>query len=508
LRNLNPCLILLLASVGCSRGRGAPDASPPPAPEKLMRFRVELGKATLPAPFKGRLLVLLDDQIQGDLSRPSELRALPPAMVVSADVELAPGGEVVVDTRRSAPAYAEWPAGRYRIEAVLDAGGDFAVGQAGPGDVLGPPIITEVPGLLGEVKLKLDRVVPPSRPRGLTGVETLSVSSKRLADAGAPVTEIFLAAAVPPGKGAGPWPAVYEILGYGGTRVTAVQAATTARKRMEDGVYPEMVYVFVSAATPLGHSGMLDTTCQGPWGKAFVEEVVPTVETRLPVAREQPKRRALAGDSAGGRAALRLMIDHPQDFAGAWATAPDWPDLRHVLGASMTVGSTDNLFKQGDGSPRLMRRAVAGRPSYTVEATLRREAVLGGGMWSSMEAQFGSCAADGKPKPVVDRNTGALIPEALAEWQEHDLTRRVAARWPTAGGQLYGKLHVVVGARDDYFIDGSVKLFCEELTRLETGVHCETVPDKTHVDLRGLTDDVAGDLSPTMMADIARALAP
>jgi hypothetical protein len=499
---------LLLASFACNRGRDARrDASPSP-PEKGMRFRIKLAPGTLTAPFKGRLLVLLDDQIQGELARPSELRALPAAMVVAADVELAPGGEVVIDTRRSAPPFDELPTGRYRIEAVLDADGDYAVAQAGGGDVIGPPAITEVPGLFGEISLRLDKVLPVARPRGATGVETIIVSSKLLAEAKAPVTEIFAAAAVPPGKSGGPWPVVYEILGYGGTPRVAVQAATMARRRMEQGAYPTMIYVFVNASTPMGHSGMLDSPCQGPWGKAFMDEVVPAVEAQLPVLRGEPKRRALAGDSAGGRAALQLMIDNPQAFAGVWATAPDWPDFRDVLGARLTPGSTDNLYKQGDGSARLLRRAVAGRPPYTVETSLRREAVVGGGMFTAIEAQLGSCGADRQPKPVVDRSTGALINATLEEWQPHDLTRKVTQLWPTEGGHLYGKLHVMVGSRDDFFMEQSVKLFCDDLAKLETGIHCETVAERSHFDLRSLVTDIAGDVSPRLMAEIAKALAP
>jgi hypothetical protein len=63
------------------------------------------------------------------------------------------------------------------------------------------------------------------------------------------------------------------------------------------------------------------------------------------------------------------------------------------------------------------------------------------------------------------------------------------------GGHLYGKLHVTVGLRDDYFIESSVTLFCDDLTRLETGVHCDYVQDKTHFDLRSLSGDVAGGIN-------------
>jgi hypothetical protein len=488
--------LVVVASPACKQRR---EPVPEPPPSSGTRFRIKLVAGE---PFAGRLLILADPSMQGELSRANDRRAFPAEIVIAADVELAPGGEVVVDARRSAPPLDEVVEARYRIEAVLDRGGDFAVGQAGPGDVIGRPVVQTLP-LEGEIALVLDDVVEARRLRPPRGVAEVEVASKLLA--GRPQAAMHAAAALPPGKRAEPWPVVYEILDGDGTAAIALKAATLARRSMEAGTLPEMVYVMVSAATPAGHSGMVDSECLGPWGRAFVEELVPAVEAQLPIARA-PERRALAGHGAGGRAALSLMLQHPDAFAGAWATAPWWPDLRDVFGASLAPGSADNLYKLPDGSARLSRRAVGGRPQHTVEAMLRREAMIGGGRFASLEHQLSPCGDDGRARPVVDRATGALVEEVVRAWQPRDLRARFLEAWPRAGASLYGKLHLRVGEHDDFFLERSVKLFCDELAARDAGARCDVVPGRAHDDLRSLDRPQEGPGSP-VAAEIAAALA-
>ena len=99
------------------------------------------------------------------------------------------------------------------------------------------------------------------------------------------------------------------------------------------------------------------------------------------------------------------------------------------------------------------------------------------------------------------------VKETLREWQRHDLRRRFAEVWPKAGGSLYGKVHVLVGANDDLFLERSVKLFCDQLTALDAGARCEVFPARAHADLRNLVAAVADDLGQGIMREIAKTLA-
>src|SRR5574342_1406737 len=106
-------MMVVVALLGCGRRKEAAVTAAANGP----RFRLALAPGTLDKPFVGRAIVLLDESITGELARPDERRPWPARWVISADVSLAPGAEVVIDTRRMAPGD-ELPDNRYRIEAL------------------------------------------------------------------------------------------------------------------------------------------------------------------------------------------------------------------------------------------------------------------------------------------------------------------------------------------------------------------------------------------------------
>jgi len=63
------------------------------------------------------------------------------------------------------------------------------------------------------------------------------------------------------------------------------------------------------------------------------------------------------------------------------------------------------------------------------------------------------------PKPAWDKATGRIDSEVAAYWRDHyDLTQILARDWATLGPKLRGKLHVTVGDRDSFYLDGAVRL--------------------------------------------------
>lgn len=70
----------------------------------------------------------------------------------------------------------------------------------------------------------------------------------------------------------------------------------------------------LAVVTPEGGTGWYTDSAEAPWERALLEEVLPDVERRFPVAAERAGR-AIAGLSMGGYGALKIAWRHPDRFA-------------------------------------------------------------------------------------------------------------------------------------------------------------------------------------------------
>ena len=53
--------------------------------------------------------------------------------------------------------------------------------------------------------------------------------------------------------------------------------------------------------------------------------------------------------------------------------------------------------------------------------------------------------------------TGAVDAQVAAYWRDnHDIGHRIETQWPRLRHDLDGKVHVVVGTADSYYLDGAV----------------------------------------------------
>jgi hypothetical protein len=83
-------------------------------------------------------------------------------------------------------------------------------------------------------------------------------------------------------------------------------------------------------------------------------------------------------------------------------------------------------------------------------------------VWQSVYSPVG---ADGYPKPIWDKRTGAIDRAVAAYWREHyDLTHIMRRDWATLGPKLRGKLRIYVGDMDNYYLNDAVYL-AEEFLR-------------------------------------------
>lgn len=144
-----------------------------------------------------------------------------------------------------------------------------------------------------------------------------------------------------------------------------------------------------------------------------------------------------------------------------------------------------NVFRKPDGSAYPLVRdhdKVLG----TFEQFAKLERVLGsyGGQLASIEWVFSPRGHDGRPLPMFDRDTGAVDQDVVAYWREHfDIAQRVQRDWPALKADLDGKIHVIVGTADSFYLDGSARRLQAVLDGLHARSDFRFMDGKTHFDL-------------------------
>lgn len=59
---------------------------------------------------------------------------------------------------------------------------------------------------------------------------------------------------------------------------------------------------------------------------------------------------------------------------------------------------------------------------------------------------------------MFDRDTGNVDPAVVAYWRENfDIAHRMKRDWPALKADLDGKIHLIVGTADTFYLDGSAR---------------------------------------------------
>jgi hypothetical protein len=103
-----------------------------------------------------------------------------------------------------------------------------------------------------------------------------------------------------------------------------------------------------------------------------------------------------------------------------------------------------------------------------------------GGQLGSFEAVFSPKGADGRPRKLWDRATGAIDPEVAKSWEAYDIRLKLEREWKAISPKLAGKIHVWMGDVDTFYLDGAARLLKESLTGLKSDAVVEMFPNKTH----------------------------
>lgn len=493
-------LTLLLLSIAAGPLRTQPGTPP------HVFFRVEVGRS-VPGPVSGRLLIFVkpgsgDKQVDNDPFHPGA------TWVTAREVQnVKPGSSIEVDANETAypKPFSSLPAGDYEAQAVLDVDHSYNYGGRAPEDwVSSVTSLAHWPPVDGvEPVLILDQHPPTNPQRVASREKTMAKVGPGVAQKEEFVSDLLSRfwgrpmsirawVILPPGYDTSPherYPTVYWTHGFGGKLEYNVNSGMRIRERMEQGKMPPMIWVMLDESLPEGTHEFADSVNNGPWGAALTGEFVPYLERKY---RMDGRRdgRLLNGHSSGGWATLQLEVNYPRLFGGTWSTSPDSSDFHDFTGPDLYAAGA-NMYLKPDGTPWPIIRE-GGKVLATLEQFARLEAVLGpyGGQLGSFDWVFSPKGDSGAPMPMFDRQTGAVDAEVVAYWRDHyDLAHIVEANWKARGADLKGRIHVIVGTSDTFYLDGAAHKFEAVLSRLGAEPRFSYLPDKTHFDLYAIGQD-------------------
>lgn len=459
-------------------------------------------------PVSGRLLIFIQP---GKGAAEIDTNPFHPEAVSIAAKEvhdLAPGRAVDVDTDNIAypTGFSQLPAGDYQAQAVLDVNHSYNYGGRKPGD----PISKVTPlanfrDFSAAALLTLTETVPerPPRKSPLSDAERRAANgSIRAEDFVSPILSNFWGRPIhmqawvvePPGY-TGPanrrYPAVYFTHGFGGQFSYLRSMGERLYARMAEKKMPPMVWIMLDESSPTGTHEFADSVNNGPWGQALTREFIPHLESRYRLARTS-RARFLNGHSSGGWATLWLQVTYPKTFGGTWSTSPDPSDFHNFTGPDIYAPHA-NMYHKPDGSLYPIIRDK-GNVLLTMQSFAHMEAVLGpyGGQLASFEWVFSPRGADGRPMPMFNRTTGNIDPLVAQAWQKYDIVHVLTTNWPRLAPDLNGKIHVIVGTKDTFYLDGPAHLLKAALDSLHARATVTFLEGRTHFDLYKVRDDPDG----------------
>ena len=388
----------------------------------------------------------------------------------------------------------DWPPGPCSIQAVLMTNRDLWMPGA-PGNWVSEPksihLNGERPGI---TRIDLTRALPPETlPPETPQVRFRKVRSEVLSRFWKRDMHCRVGVVLPRSWESEPsrrYPVVVDIGGFASRYDRALAWAREGTRLAKDWNAPEtpqLIWVTLDGAGPLGDPYQVDSENHGPYGRALVEEVLPAIEHEFR-GLGQPWARFTTGGSTGGWVSLALQVLYPDFFGGCWSGFPDPVDFRDFQ--LVNLYADPNAFVDAGGRERASARELDGRTRFTIRHEVQYENVLGlggvftrsGGQWGAWNATFAGRGADGWPLPGWDPRSGGMMPGTGTSWARWDLRRVIEGNWQSLAPKLRGKIRVWVGESDEYFLNHAVHRLADAMAQLTppTGARFEFGPGKGH----------------------------
>lgn len=454
---------------------------------RASEFRVVFDEAANTEPYTGRVYVALAQSARVE-PRLQLVNWFSPMQVLAVDVkDIPPGGSVTISTTDLAypVSFADIAPGVYVAQAVIRRSVDCPHPGQGPTDAFSESARVRLdlesgsPFELRLSKLGTELPLPPA-----SNAQVFQMRSKLLSDFHGREVSVR-AVVVPPDEWHTQpdrtWPTAVVIGGFGSDHRDGIFFAQTVDRQLD--VPRRFLVVAPDPSCGYGHSVFADSATNGPWGRMLVEEMLPAIDRQF--RGGGPATRHVTGISSGGWAALWLAVNYPEQFAACWSHVPDPVDFRDFQRIDLYAPNV-NMYTDAQGERRPLARNDDKVLSW-YDDFCRREAIIGrGGQIGSFEAVFSPRQADGTPRPLFDRKTGAIDPETAKAWEKYDIRLVVERGWEGSGGaqglreRLKGKINVFAGGKDNFYLEGAAQRLKETFSRLGGDAVIEIEPEQRH----------------------------
>lgn len=236
---------------------------------------------------------------------------------------------------------------------------------------------------------------------------------------------------------------------------------------IETGVMPPVVVAAPDAYTSFGGNQYVDSLTLGRYSSWLHDELLPFLETALPVIGG-PASRAIFGKSSGGFGAIHALLERPGYWAGAAALAPDL-GFEWVVRASFPAVA-QALAEYRSDLPRFVRRVWRAKRPHPAEVHALMVLGLAASYDPDPDCELGTHLP-------FDLHTLEVDEERYARWTAFDPVARIAAA-PELAVRLEG-LALMVGARDQYHVHYGARRL-QRLLQAAAVVHDFREFDGTH----------------------------
>lgn len=375
------------------------------------------------------------------------------------------------------------PAREWSVQAVMRINKDSPSIGRGPGTGYSAVLRRQISGSeSGDIDLRIDKVVDAKPFQESERIKLVEIPSPLLTKFHKRPMNLRAAVVLPKGYDEHPsqkYPAYYWIGGFGSDHTGANYMS---RQWNETGCDDRIMRVVLDPLCYGGHHAFADSDNNGPVGRALVEELIPHLEQTYRLV-SSPSARFLGGHSSGGWSSLWLQVTYPDYFGGTWSIAPDPVDFRDFQRINLYAPKS-NMYVDEQGEKRPLARADNAQVVIWYEDFARMEVPYGeGGQLRSFEWVFSHKGADGLPEPLYNREAGEVNPAVAESWKRYDIRLILDGNWPTLGPKLAGKIHVFMGDKDTFYLEGATKLLKESMTKLGSDAVIEIEPNKNHMSI-------------------------
>ncbi len=445
--------------------------------QRQVRFVVTFPAEVNPEPVTGRVILFLS-RVEGIQPR-AYINYFDLQPVYAIDVtNLKPAEEVVFSSDKfSSPDALAFPGpidqleqGTYYAQALIDLDNTRPGFYSGPGNLHSKVVKCDFPrSTIDTIELVTEYVFPGwTTPQDTDRVKLVEIHSKLMSDFHGREFKLRAGVILPDEYNKLTeryFPTLYSIPGFGGDHCSAWG------QHKESSL--QFIRVYLDPQVPLGHSVFADSANNGPCGQALIQELIPEIERRF---RAIPNAygRFVTGHSSGGWSSLWLQVTYPDFFGGCWSTAPDPVDFRAFQ--TVNIYEDRNGHWTREGYPRPLARDN-GKVMLTFLQLNRWEYVVGPGyQLDSFNAVFSPRGANGKPRPIMDKLTGTIDLEVAEYWKRYDIRLILQENWPSLKPKLKGKIHVIAGAWDTFYLKNAVEYLNDFLNTTDYGGYVEIHP--------------------------------